>query len=234
LPNGVRAMLRRPISLRRPYEIHFVKGEEPVLEHLVAHEVGHLVRLYQVSEAERVMPAVTPATRLLAIEQLAPELLSLVRNGLRDDALVNLFDIWHQGVCEQLASFPADLRIEAWIHSHFPGLRPVQRRSLFTEVRRAIPSFLPGARAFTPPTVYRATMAMNAAQAIHVAELFATPALTAPFERHGFDSQGRNLLGLVLNADDQGHHSDMQAVDAWAHELRLTGWFDWQPYTGIR
>jgi hypothetical protein len=227
-------MLRRPISLRRPYEIHFVKGEEQVLEHLVAHEVGHLVRLYQVPEAERVMPSVTPATRLRAIEQLAPELLSLVRNGLPDDALVKLFDVWHQGVCGQLASFPADLRIEAWIHSAFPGLRLVQRKSLIAEVARAIPSFLPAARAFTPPTVYRATMAMNAAQAIHVAQLFATPSLIEPFERQGFGTRGRHLLGLVLDAEDDGHHSDRQAIDAWARELRLTGWFDWQPYTGIR
>jgi hypothetical protein len=234
LPNGVRAMLRRPISLRRPYEIHFVKGEEPVLEHLVAHEIGHLVRLYQVPEAERLMPAVTPGSRLRAIEQLAPELLSLLDNGLRHEALVKLFDVWHQGVCQQLASFPADLRIEAWIHSTFPGLRSVQRKSLIAEVQRGLPSLLPEVAAFTPPTIYQATMAMNAAQACHVADLFATPGLAAPFERHGFGRQGRNLLGLVLDAEDKGHDSDRQAVNDWAGELRLTGWFDWRPYTGIR
>jgi hypothetical protein len=178
------------------------------------------------------MPALTYASRRRTAEQLAPELFHLMYQGLPIEALPKLFDTWLEGVCGQLASFPADLRIEAWIHSRFPGLRAVQRRSLLVEVHRAMPSFLPAAIAFTPPTVYRATMAMNAAQAFHVAELFGAPALMAPFERHQFADQGRRLARAVLDLEDEGHRSDVSAVTAWAHELGLSDWYEWRPYTG--
>src|SRR5439155_13305039 len=120
LPHGTRAMLARPESDASSYEIHVVKGQERVLDHLVAHEVGHLVRLHQVPEAERLMPSTTPATRRRAAHQVVGELARLVAAGLRDEAIPELFLIWHGGVCSQLTSFPADLRIEAWIHQQFP------------------------------------------------------------------------------------------------------------------
>jgi len=227
-------MLVRPEASRQPHEIHFVRGEERVIGHLIAHEVGHLVRLYQVPEDERLMPAVTPDSRRRAAEQVLPELASLLYRGIPEDALVELFDPWYQSVCTQLASFPADLRIEAWIRDCFPALRRVQERSLLEEVHRSLPLLQPEVTALTPPTIYQATMAMNAAQAWQIAEFYSIPSLIDPFQRHGFASIGARLAHIVLSRDDEGHRSDMQAVNEWADELRLSGWFEWRPYTGSR
>ena len=234
LPNDARAMLVRPETSRNPHEIHFVRGEERVIGHLIAHEVGHLVRLYQVPEDERLMPAVTPDSRRRAAEQILPELASLLYRGVPEDALVELFDPWYQSLCTQLASFPADLRIEAWIRERFSALRRVQQRSLLEEAGRALPLLQPEAAALTPPTIYRANMAMNAAQAWQIAEFYSAPSIMEPFERHGFSSVGKRLAHMVLDRNDEGHRSDMQAVNEWADELRLSGWFEWQPYTGSR
>lgn len=180
------------------------------------------------------MPALTTEARRRCAEQIAPELLAGLRRGIPEELLPQLFQVWFQGVCTQLANFPADLRIEAWIAEQFPGLRRVQRRSLLEEVARALPSFLPEVVAFTPPSVYRPTMAMNAAQAWQVAELYGMPELMGPFDRHGFGEAGRHLARLVLAAEDRGHASDMAAVNRWAELLGLEGWFDWRPYEGSR
>jgi hypothetical protein len=207
LPNDARAMLVRPKMSRKPHEIHFVRGEERVIGHLIAHEVGHLVRLYQVPEDQRLMPAITPDSRRRAAEQLTPELAGLVYHGIPAEALVELFDPWYQSV---------------------------QQRSLLEEIRRASPLLQPEVAALTPTTIYRATMAMNAAQACQIAELNCAPALMDPFERHGFASIGNRLAHVALDREDQGHRSDMQVVNEWADELRLAGWFEWQPYTQSR
>lgn len=234
LPGDSRAMLARPTGPHKPFEIRYARGQERHLPHLIAHEVGHIVRLYQVPESERLMPALTREVRQRAAEQLAPHLVELMRLGLPEESLPEIFDVWLQGVGTQLANFPADLRIEAWIHDRFPGLRRIQERSLVEEVFRAYPSLQPQVARFTPARVYWPTMAMNAAQAYQVAQLYHRPELMEPFERSGFADVGGYLANLALEPADEGHRSDMAAVNRWAQELRLTGWFDWAPYQGTR
>ena len=121
LPSGARAMLTHPISAKRPYEIQVGRGEERYLDHLVVHEVGHLVRVHQVSESERLLPAATASTRRRAVHQLQSDIALFAAMGLRDEQLIELFDTWYRSVCTQLVSFPADLRIEQWIHDRYPG-----------------------------------------------------------------------------------------------------------------
>lgn len=230
LPNEVRAMLVRPRLASGPYEIHVASGQQRVLEHLIAHEVGHIVRLHSVPEEQRLAPYISQEARHRAFEQVLPELARLADRGLPENALAGLFHSWFESVVVQLANFPADLRIEAWIHKHFPGLRPIQRRSLTWEVERGFPFFQPSVSLLTPPTIYRSTMAMNAAQAFHVAELHRKRELAAPYEQHGYDRLGMRLVQFALTPEDHGHQSDMQATQEWAGELGITGWFDWLPY----
>ena len=68
---------------------------------------------------------------------------------------------------------------------------------------------------------------MNAAQAVQVARLYDRPDLLTPFRQRGLLEQGEHLAEMVLNADDRGHASDVVAVNTWAAELSLTGWFEW-------
>jgi len=77
-------------------------------------------------------------------------------------------------------------------------------------------------------------MAMNAAQAWQVANLYKRPELLQPFQEHGFLDAGRSLAHLVFDAPDERHRSDMEAVKGWARELNLEGWFEWNMYEGSR
>ena len=234
LDNDVNGLLIAPETPNRPWEIHFLKGQERFLEQIIAHEVGHIVRLFQVPQEERLQPAVSRETGIYLVEQLAPELDQLIEQGFPDEVMPEMFNIWYNSLGSQLASFPADLRIEQWIYSNYPGLRAVQERSLTQEVQRAFPLFQPENRLLTPPTIFRAQMAMNAAQAWQVANLYKRPDILLPFREHGFLDAGRHLANLVFNAPDEGHRSDMEAVKIWANELNLEGWFEWVPYEGSR
>src|SRR4051812_21573390 len=78
LPGEARAMLVRPLIAGRPYEIRVGRGQERFLDHLVAHEVGHLVRLHRVPEEARLLPVGNAETRRIAVEQLSPYLVRLL------------------------------------------------------------------------------------------------------------------------------------------------------------
>src|SRR5579883_1164114 len=95
LPGEARAMLVRPKPHQPTYEIRYAHGQERVLQHLIAHKVGHLVRLAQVPEAERLTAAVTPTTRLQAARQAEPELVSLLQRGVPPATVAELFTTLH-------------------------------------------------------------------------------------------------------------------------------------------
>lgn len=229
LPHGTRAMLHRRSSPGRPWEILYRKGEEPVLGHLIAHEVGHLVRLHRVPEAERLMAAAISETRERAARQLLPELAVLLAQGFPGELLPAEFDRWYAAIVGQVVYGPTDLRIEQWVSNRFSKLHTVQRRSLLEEVSRNAPLLEPAVVRMTSPTIYRAQMAMNAAQACHVARLFQRPEVIEPFKTHGLADAGERLVQMVFEAPDEGHRSDMAAANRWAKELNLAGWFEWQP-----
>ena len=151
-----------------------------------------------------------------------------------EEDLPDLFDGWLSALGSQLTSFPADLRIEQWVYDKFPGLRGVQERSLTADVQRAFPLFDPLVIASVPRTIWQPTMAMNAAQAWQVAMLYNKPELLDLFQKHSLGIPGRNLARMVLDEPDEGHRSDMVAVNQWAEELGLTGWFAWAPFEGSR
>ncbi len=234
LDHDVKGVLQAPRVPNGPWEILYRAGQEPFLEHIIAHEVGHVVRLFGVPPDGRLQPAITPETRRTVVQRLGPDLARLLAVGLPEDTLPLLFDTYLGGLGSQIASFPADLRIEAWIHRQYPGLRPVQERALVQEVARSFPLLRPEVMALTPPAVYVPTMAMNAAQACQVAELYHRPQLLEPFQVAGLVEIGQHLLEVVLDASDHGHRSDVAAVNQWARVLGLTGWFEWAPYAESR
>ncbi|MGI8550044.1 MAG: hypothetical protein ACR2PL_04470 [Dehalococcoidia bacterium] len=233
LEGEVNALLRHPTRAGRPFEIVYRSGQDDVLDHLIAHEVGHVVRLYRVPEAERHLAMVQPAHRERAARQLLTEVPDALWQ-LSPTKLADLFIDWHQNVATQVANFPADLRIEQWIHDRYRGLRSVQERSLLREVARNEPLFHPLVRRLTPPTIYQATMAMNAAQAWHMSQLYVRPQLMDPFALNRFSDVGKVLAEMVFTASDDGHRSDMVASDIWAAALGLSGWFSWQSYRQMR
>jgi hypothetical protein len=235
LPHNTRAVLVRPVVSSRPYGIRYRRGEERVLDHLVTHEVGHIIRLHSVPEEDRLAAVISLECRVRAARQLAAagELNPLLARGMSPDTVEDLMGEWHEALAIQVANGHADLRIEQWIHDRFPGLRRVQERSLTEEVRRGDDAFHPLVRQLVPTSVYWPMLAMNAAQAVHVSRLFQKPEILRPFNTQQVTGLGEHLTGLVLSAPDEGHRSDMATTTRWAEELGLMGWLEWQPYTHI-
>src|SRR5207244_2775556 len=78
-----------------------------LLDHLIAHEAGHIKHFAEAPEAERRLPVVTPATRAGAVLDLAPTLLGLAARGVPEDALPKLVELWTTGTVAQLSDTPS-------------------------------------------------------------------------------------------------------------------------------
>ncbi len=78
LPNDTHGLLKPPETPNKPWELIYLRGQERFMEHIIANQIGKIVRLYQVPPEERLQPAITPQTREHVMNQLMPELFELL------------------------------------------------------------------------------------------------------------------------------------------------------------
>jgi hypothetical protein len=180
LPHNNRAVLRRPTASHRLYEVLYRRGEERILGHLLARELGHIVRLHRVPEAERLAPYISHETRARTAVQIQDELIPLLGLGLSPETVGAMMIDLHEALIEQPANGPGDLRIERRIRDRYPGLRKMQEVSLTRKVDRGYEAFHSLVRQTVPASIYWPTLAMNAAQAWHVTQLYGRPEQLQP------------------------------------------------------
>lgn len=144
------------------------------------------------------------------------------------EALGQVLPIWHSGIVAQLANAPADIRIERWLWNSWPGLRDAQEASLRDQARALQLVLHPSVEVLTPPTIFRASNAMNFAFVRSIGDLLGAPELVKPYDRTPAARAGSELLGLLNSEDDSGFMGDRIMTDRWARHLGLSLWFDWR------
>ena len=196
------------------------------IDHLVAHECGHLVRLWGVPQEARTLPVNGREEQVGALEQMGEELAGMANSGVPLPVLSDMFRRAFPGLVAQVTNVPIDLRIEQWMHDGYPDLLDAQRVSLLgqLEVNRGV--LRPDVARITPPTIYRASCALNCAFARGVADMYGEPELAAPYrETPHWGVAGSMLAALGEMPNDAG--GDVAAVDRWAGLLDVRGWYHW-------
>lgn len=226
--NGRAVYLAADPSAERHRVLYDPKYER-FLDHLVAHECGHIVRVSAASPSERAIPVMTSAHRYDAALQLLPQIEELLNSGvLTERYLEELLPLWLSGTVSQLHNTPADIHIERWLHREFPSLRTVQAASLMSQAREAHEVLGPSIEIFTPPLVWDASNAMNYALMQSAAELFGREAFVQPYRGTHAKLQGRELLAMLDDTPDTGFAGDRELTDRWADRLGLQGWMSWR------
>ncbi len=203
-------------------------NEERHLDHLVAHECGHIRRFTEARPKDRCVPIVTPASRAAAARQLLPSISRLIESGVPAGAAAEMISVWVGGTVSQLAATPSDVRIEERLWQDYPGLRDKQRASLTHQVEMGRLGLRPVVAAFTPETVWRASNAMNYVLACAAVRLCDTPELLAPYRRSEVQRLGHVLLDVLDARPDTGLAGDRAISDVWADRLLIWGWFEWR------
>jgi hypothetical protein len=199
---------------------------EAHLDHLVAHECGHIVRFASASPEEQTVAKTTPATRAVAVDGLIPDLRRLLKSGVPEGALADLVPIWLAGTVTQLADTPSDIHIERWIRERM-ALRGIQETSLLSQVNANAASMRPVVTAFTPNQVWAASNAMNYVSAKAHARMLDRPDLIRPYRRTAIEKLGEELFETFEETADGGLVTDRGVSDRWAERLGLSDWFEW-------
>ena len=113
---------------------HIIKYQPNMTErinHLTAHECGHILRTMEADPSIRIVPMSNSDTRAVAVKQLGSEL-SHLPAGMREQML----DMWLSGIITQITSLPACIRIERWIQREYPALKDEQQLYLANDVKK--------------------------------------------------------------------------------------------------
>ena len=121
-----------------PSHIIFVKKEhDEIINHLIAHECGHVLRLFSVSEENRLIPKTNDQIKLNALTEIEPEIQELSK-VLPFDKLAQIVSLWYTGTYRQVTNFPPDILIEKWIYDEYPELRQYQLKSIKKQQQEAL------------------------------------------------------------------------------------------------
>lgn len=199
------------------------------LGYLVAHECGHIIRLYSVPEAFRVVPVTTTEHRAGLAKEGSQLLARLHRAGMPESALGRLLNMWLEGIVRQVWNFPADMRIERWLKGNYPGLASLQETALRGQVeenQRTLPNSI---KEMTPAKVYHASNVMNSAYARYISRLLESRQVFSVYRRSDFGDAGRRLADEIWDSEDRGYFSDVEDATRWAEILGIEEWFEWRP-----
>jgi hypothetical protein len=205
----------------------FYRGDDnPLVNHVIANECGHLIRLFGASPEKRRVAVANERTRSLYREEIREDIqrLSLI-HGI--GTLGEFLPLWYESVVFQLTRMPPDIMIERWLHREYPGLREIQRSALMEQQAKAVTVLSRGIRRMTPRKVYDVSQAMNYAF-FKLVEPLAGVGLTAPYERSVHILQGGELAARADRIARDDHEGDVGRIRAWAESLGLSGWIEWR------
>lgn len=197
------------------------------LDHLVAHECGHIRHFSEAQADERTVPVLTEERRVAATRRLLPDIADLLGRGIPERALPGMLSLWISGTVSQLSDTPADIEIEHHVWEKYPGLHAAQRTSLVDQVRALHQVADSRLLMITPPGLWMASNAMNYTLVKSVSELLKEPWMMRPYRNTQVEVIGDELLAAATPTAD-GLAGFRRVTDAWADRLGLTGWYEWR------
>jgi hypothetical protein len=203
---------------------HIIKYQPQMIDrinHLTAHECGHILRIMEADPKRRVVPSSNAATRAAAAQRIGQELAHLPES-MRE----RMLDVWLNGLVTQVTSLPACIRIERWIHREYPALRDEQRLYLDGDVRRTVEGLSRKIKRVTPKTIFRIS------NSIAYAYLRGIEPVTRKDLRKHFSGRLPIITAGIrlyeaLGEQDTGFSGDVRVSNEWAEILDITDWFSW-------
>ena len=209
---------------RMPKHLVFIKENHfDTINHIIAHECGHILRMLAVPDGQRVVPQSNDWHMGNAIEKLEKE-----AGILPIDKRFNLLRRWITGLIMQLTNLPIDLRIETWIFKDYPKLRKEQMEWLKKDEVNIVGAMDKEIENNTIPTGYLASNAMTYA--------YLKGLKTATQQKYNADLQVYRRrtdivrLGEKLYSVTRKNDGDRQSIDQWSTLIGVNNWFSWADF----
>lgn len=219
------------------YKVYYLDSDEPLTAgHHILHELGHIVRYLRVPRQERLAAAGSEQNLGQAAADLKDEINRLlIARGLSLDNFPRVLKNFYNYLFDALACHPVDIRVEQWIHDNFPSVRAAQSdflRSEISEIEETLADDLEIDSQL--PTIMTRRKAMTVARALQITGLYEDQLLLGSMVGPDIMKLGEQLVQSVLDPIDEGHRSDMRAIDDWAKKLGMVGWYQWIQHEASR
>jgi len=224
------ASVRMARSFMPAHVIRFRKADPVVLAHLIAHECGHVQRLFAAPPQKRLVPV----TRIEHIDHVFRILAADARvalGGMDESGTRELFTMWHQGIVSQVVNLNVDYRIESWLYREYPGIRPNQEKSIELQVQMSVAGLASNVKQATPHLLYEGSNAVNYAYLRSVGIMLGQN-LVRDYADAAIVKLGKRLAA-VLEEPDTGFEGDVRESNQWAAILGIGEWFDWQAFEDV-
>lgn len=211
--------------------IFYRSTHDELINHLIAHECGHILRMFNVPEDKRLVPFSDQESKTKAIQDVAHDLSKLSSTlPLRDTVL--MFNMWLQGIISQLTNYPPDIMIEKWIHSNYKDLRPLQRRSIMNQHADAIKTLSPRIREIAPRKIYDSSIIMHIAFFSILGSTLKMN-LLKPYKTLPYLKKGKELSSITNENYIDSYEGDISMINCWASFLGLNEWFKWTSFEDV-
>ena len=209
------------------HSIFFGNTKGGTINHLIAHECGHILRYYSVIPEKRVIPFTDAQSYQIALSDLERKSQTLIKQ-LPPEVKQKILPFWITGFIQQLTNLPVDYYIEAWIFNEYPELREFQVSSIHVSYTRAAQGLDPKIKKMVPDLLYKGSNAMNYAFFKKLDRLMGTDYFTI-YKKFPDKNSSEKLFNLI-NDCDGGFESDITIINNWADELKVRSWFSWIPF----
>lgn len=211
--------------------LFYKDDKDGILDHLIAHECGHIYRIWGVPPEERKMVYTDDENKHHALSQIGDELLKLT-NKIPMEKLGKIFDLWFYGIIRQVTNIPVDMRIEKWIFDNYPELRESQISTIDRQMKEGAQVLSKRVKDLTPKKLYDASNYINCSFAIAMESLLKKK-YTAPYRNTPYTGLGSELADLVLKSEDRGFNQDIEIINQWTEMLSLKGWYYWRDFEDV-
>jgi hypothetical protein len=211
--------------------IYYKKEHDEIINHLIVHECGHLFRIFNCPENQRLMPYSDNQIKLIALKCIENEIIELTRI-LPEDKIIHIINLFYDGIIRQVTNFPPDIMIEKWIFDQYPTLRSLQLESIKKQHTDATTTLTESVREITPRTILFASNIMNYVFfriiGFHIGYNFIKQYSSTPYI-----NKGKVLTSLTEKDYFDSHQGDNMMIDKWSAFLNISNWFKWRGFDDV-
>lgn len=205
--------------------IYYVPEYSEQINHLIAHECGHIIRIFEAPEEKRILPFTNDELKRKALKQIEGEILELSKN-INENQLIELVNYLYSGLISQLTNQPPDIMIEKWIYDAHPTLRQIQKIVIEKQRDESIQALKPEVCLISPRTIYDASNIMNYVffrlLGFHFKQNYIMPYNNTPYL-----DKGKELASITQIEYNNSCEGDIKMINRWAEYLGVKGWFEW-------
>jgi len=220
---------------RRSMPAHLIfhkKEHNDLVNHLIAHECGHILRMFVVPVEKRLIPMTNQEIKGIALNEMQDEIMGLSKI-LSLENLAQIINLWFNGTVRQVTNLPPDIMIEKWLYDEYPEIRPYQFRSLQKQHQEALAGLKNEVKQITPSKILNASNIMNYAFfriiGFHMKNNFLTPYNQTVYVRKGKELAEYTEKNCTIN----DYEGDLEMINYWARYLGLSNWFKWTGFEDV-